>query len=67
MSPKKVGTMIRHLRDGRRLTQQQLAKKARVSQPYLSQLEAGTYRNPGIEVLRRLAKALGVRVTALLE
>jgi len=59
--------MIRRRREAKRLTQEELAKKARISQPYLSQLEAGTYRNPGIETLKRLAKALGVRVTALLE
>ncbi len=59
--------MIRQLRETKKLSQQELARKARVSQPYLSQLEAGTYRNPGIEILRRLAKALGVPVTELLE
>jgi transcriptional regulator with XRE-family HTH domain len=59
--------MLRRLRKTKGLSQEDLAKKARVSQPYLSQLEAGTYRNPSIEVLQRLAKALGVPVTALLE
>jgi transcriptional regulator with XRE-family HTH domain len=67
MSPSKIGTMIRRVRRRVRLSQAALAKKARVSQPYLSQLEAGTYKNPSIEILQRLAKALGVPVTALLE
>ena len=59
--------MIRRLRKTKGLNQEELARKARVSQPYLSQLEAGTYKNPSIEVVQRLAKALGVPVTALLE
>jgi transcriptional regulator with XRE-family HTH domain len=59
--------MLRRLRKIKGLSQEELARKARVSQPYLSQLEAGTYKNPSIEILRRLAKALGVPVTALLE
>ncbi len=60
---------VRKLRQTQRLSQAALSKKARVSQPYLSQLEAGTRGNksPGIVILQRLAKALGVPVTALLE
>jgi DNA-binding XRE family transcriptional regulator len=49
------------------LSQSELAKKARVSQPYLSQLEAGTYKNPSIAVLQRLAWALKVPVMDLLQ
>jgi transcriptional regulator with XRE-family HTH domain len=58
---------IRQSRKVKGWSQQQLARKARVSQPYLSQLEAGTYKNPGLVILKRLAKALGVPVTKLLE
>jgi len=59
--------MLRRLRKTKGLSQEELARKARVSQPYLSQREAGTYKNPSFEILQRLAKALGVPVTALLE
>jgi transcriptional regulator with XRE-family HTH domain len=60
---------VGRLRRAQGLTQVELAKKARVSQPCLSQLEAGTRgaKRPGIVILQRLAKALGVPVTALLE
>jgi XRE family aerobic/anaerobic benzoate catabolism transcriptional regulator len=58
--------MIRRLRRQRGLTQADLAKQARVSQPYLSQLEAGTYTNPSIAVLQRVARALNAPVTDLL-
>jgi XRE family aerobic/anaerobic benzoate catabolism transcriptional regulator len=71
MSPqrKRIGVKVRKLRETRGLGQAALAKKARISQPYLSQLEAGTRGNksPGVVILQRLAKALGVPVTALLE
>ena len=62
----RLGTMIKRLRKARKFTQEELAKRARVSQPYLSQLEAGEKANPGVSVVRRLAKALGVPVTELL-
>ena len=64
---KRIGTVIKRLREARRLTQQELAKKARVSQAHLSRLETGERADPGISILKRLAKALGVPVTALLE
>lgn len=44
-----------------------LAKKARVAQSYIWTLERGEKRNPGIDVLQRLAKALKVKVTDLLQ
>jgi transcriptional regulator with XRE-family HTH domain len=44
-----------------------LAEKAKVPPGYLSELEAGKKTNPSLAVLKRLAKALGVPVTELLE
>jgi len=44
----------------------ELAKRARVAQGYISALEAGEKSNPSVAVIRKLAKALGVPVTALL-
>jgi XRE family transcriptional regulator of biofilm formation len=55
------------LRETKSLTQIELAKRAKVSQGYLAAIERGLKRNPSLEVLQRLAKALGVSVTALLE
>ena len=43
------------------------AKKSGVAKGYISALEAGEKKNPGIDVLKRLARALGVPVTELLE
>jgi transcriptional regulator with XRE-family HTH domain len=66
MSLTRLGAVVRRLRAARHMTQQELAKKARISQAYLSRLEAGEKKNPGIHIAQRLAKALGVPVTALL-
>jgi transcriptional regulator with XRE-family HTH domain len=58
---------LRTLRRERRMTQEELAKKARVTRDYISQLETGLRDNPSLPVLRRLAKALGVSAGELLE
>jgi len=38
-----------------------------VTRFYVSQLESGLRKNPSLPVLKRIAKALGVTVTELLE
>jgi transcriptional regulator with XRE-family HTH domain len=59
--------VIRTLREERGMTQVVLARKAGITQPYLTQIELGARKNPSLDVLKRLAKALGVPVTELLE
>lgn len=55
------GSYLKHLRKKRGLTLQQLAKEAKVSHSYLSQIENGKKDNfPSSEVLINLAKPLGV-------
>jgi transcriptional regulator with XRE-family HTH domain len=49
-----------------KLSQAGLARRAQISQAYLSRLEAGVQRNPSIATVKHLAKALGVPVTVLL-
>ena len=65
MSPKKLGAVLKQIREAKGLSQLDLAKRAKVSQGYLSDLEARQKKNPGIETLRKIAKALGVPVTEL--
>jgi transcriptional regulator with XRE-family HTH domain len=67
MSPRRLATVIKKLREAQGLTQEQLAKKAGLSQAYLSQLEAGDKKHPSLPALKRLARALGVPVGELLE
>jgi transcriptional regulator with XRE-family HTH domain len=66
MSPKKLGAVLKQIREAKGLSQLDLAKRAKISQGYLSDLEAGEKKNPGIETLRKIAKALGVPVVELL-
>jgi transcriptional regulator with XRE-family HTH domain len=57
---------LREIRKAKGLTQIEVCRKARLGQGYLAQLELGIKRNPSLDVLKRLAKALGVTVTDLL-
>ena len=67
MSPKRLGNVIRKLRTERELTQAALAKRAKVKKQYVTMLESGARKNPSLAVLKRIADALGVPVTELLE
>ncbi len=63
---RKLGMKIQELRTKRAMTQEILAKKARLSRGYLARVETGRHE-PTLTTLRKLAKALGVPVTELLE
>jgi len=67
MPPKKLGRMISTRRESRNMTQRALAAKVGVTPGYLALLELGKRENPSLDVLKRLAKALGVPVSELLE
>jgi transcriptional regulator with XRE-family HTH domain len=57
--PQDVGEFIRDLRQTAKISLRQLAERAGVSNPYLSQIERGL-RKPSAEVLQQLASALRV-------
>jgi XRE family transcriptional regulator, regulator of sulfur utilization len=57
---------LKRLRKARGLSQYALAKQAQISRVYVNKLEEGR-SDPTVGMLQRLAKALGVPVTALLE
>jgi len=67
MSPRRLATVLRELRAEQNLTQEELAKRAKMTRSYVAVLEAGHKKNPSLDVLKRLAKALGVPVMELLE
>ena len=67
MSATRLGMTLKRLRTARGMTQVTLAKRAKVTQAYIAQFERGDYQNPGLAVLRRLAKALGVPLGELVE
>ena len=56
---------LRRLRRAKGWTQVDLAKKAGVTQAFISQLEAGKKGSPRVVPLMRIARALGVTVEKL--
>ncbi len=65
MSSRRLTTVIKELMGD--MTQAELAKKANLTEAYVSQLLKGKRKNPSLDVLKRLARALGVPVGELLE
>src|SRR5882762_5645679 len=59
-----IGEYIREQRQQAKISLRQLAEKAGVSNPYLSQIERGL-RKPSAEVLNQIAKALRVSAEVL--
>jgi transcriptional regulator with XRE-family HTH domain len=49
------------------ITRAELAKTAKLTATYISPLLKGDHKNPSLDELKRLARALGVPVTELLE
>src|SRR3954469_10726410 len=62
--PQDIGSFIRDLRKTAQISLRQLADKAGVSNPYLSQIERGL-RKPSAEVLQQIASALRVSTPAM--
>ena len=59
-----IGSFIRSQREAAQVSVRQLAEKAGVSNPYLSQIERGL-RKPSADVLSQIAKALRVSAQVL--
>jgi transcriptional regulator with XRE-family HTH domain len=59
------GVRLREVRHSRGMTQAELARQAHVTTSYVGRLESGGAA-PGIDLVDRLAKALGTIVTDLL-
>lgn len=66
MPVEKIAMRLKQLRAKRGWTQEQLAEKAGINRGYLARLETGRH-DPTITTLEKLAKALRVKVAALLE
>ncbi|MFZ3589650.1 helix-turn-helix domain-containing protein [Bacillus sp. DJP31] len=60
------GKKIKDLRIRRGISLTELSKISGVSKSYLSFIESGKQKNPSIEVLEKLANALGVDVHSLI-
>jgi putative transcriptional regulator len=64
MSPKQFAMRLKRIRESKGLTQEELARRIRVSRGYLSRLEMGRH-DPPLSLLRRLAKELKTTVADL--
>lgn len=60
-----LGRNVRRIRQQRKLTQEQLAFEAEIDLTYVGGIERGR-RNPSLLVMARIAGALGVHITKLL-
>ncbi len=60
------GKRVRELRKAKKLSQLQLADKVGVDRSYIGLLERGE-RNPSLEVIADIAKALGTKPDILLK
>jgi transcriptional regulator with XRE-family HTH domain len=61
-----IEVKLREYRERKGLSQAQLGKLAKVRQGTISDLETGKGRRVDLDVLERLAAALGVKATSLL-
>ncbi|MBC7766288.1 MAG: helix-turn-helix transcriptional regulator [Hyphomonadaceae bacterium] len=57
---------LREIRMQKRMTQRVLARRASVTQAYISQIENNIKQNVGVIVLKRIASALGVDAAMLM-
>ena len=62
----RLGQVIRQLRRTRELTQEELAERAGIHVTFLSRIESGRAL-PGLDVLERLARALGVTLAEVVQ
>jgi len=63
----RFGMRLKQLRTARGMTQVDLAKRAKVTQGFIAQLEGGLKKDPSLSTLRRLSKALKCTVSELVE
>jgi len=61
-----VGTRVRHCREKRQWTQEDLAERSELDRSYIAGIEAGL-RNPSIKAVAKIARGLGLTLSALLE
>ncbi|MCG0275630.1 MAG: helix-turn-helix transcriptional regulator [Thermosediminibacteraceae bacterium] len=58
---------IKYIREKSGITQEKLAEKVGISRIYLNELENGRKKNPSFKLLKKIAKALEVKISDLFE
>jgi len=61
-----IADKIKNLRDMLKLTQEQLAVKARIPYTTLMKIESGQVKNPTVSTLKKIADALDVTIDYLI-
>lgn len=61
-----IGNTIAEIRNEKNYSQEELADLCGVHRTYISQLERGL-KNPTLNVLQKIAKALGIKLSTLIE
>jgi transcriptional regulator with XRE-family HTH domain len=61
-----IAKNIRKLRKEKELSQDRLSKMADVSYNSIMKIESGAIQSPGIDIVQKIAKALGVSVDKLI-
>lgn len=64
-SGEEFGENIRKVRERKGFTLKELGAKSELSQSYLSDVERGNVKSPGIDVIKRIAEALEVSIDEL--
>ncbi len=57
---------LTEIRQSKNMTKSQLAKSAKVSSSYITELENGDYKNPGVKIVCSLCLALGTTPNELI-
>jgi transcriptional regulator with XRE-family HTH domain len=65
-SSKKLGENIKRIRTAKKMTQGDLCRKLKLDRAYMSNIESGN-KNPTLETLTKLAKALDISVSEILK
>ena len=61
-----VGARVRHCREKRQWTQEDLAERAELDRSYIAGIEAGL-RNPSIKAVAKIARGLDLTLSELLQ
>jgi transcriptional regulator with XRE-family HTH domain len=62
-----LSTIVKKMREKQGLSQEKLARLADVSNNTIVNIETGKQKNPTIDTLRKIAKALNISITNLIK
>ena len=63
----KLGQFIKKVRKAKGLSQLTVARRAGIARSYISRLESDDFKKPSLDMLSRIATALGISIDTLLQ